>query len=163
MIRLLTNLLIDPNQYESIFKPNIKHALQTYKPNEKIIEAGKVYSCFYFIKHGKARVVIDEDANFANIKRGNIHTIVAELNKHEIFGEFSLFDNNSATADIIAVVDTEVIAIDNLTFLNFMKNNPALGYTITCEMLQQLFDRIRSLNKTVSHLVTYSAKQLKIK
>lgn len=161
MPSLLRNLITDSEQYETIFKPNIKHSVRTFKENEKILEAGKYYDCFYFIKHGRARVVVDEASEQSvSITAGQIHTIIAELAKNEIFGEFSLFDGEAATADIIAVTETEVVEIDNKSFREFIQKNPDLGFKLVSEMLQKLINRVRRLNKTVSHLVVYSSKLL---
>lgn len=147
MFGLLQNLIINPQ-----FKTEVKNHIILLETHQKIVEQGKVHLSFYLINKGKLRVIINPG------KQGSIHPSIAELGPGDIFGEFSLFDDGPANADVIAVTPSELVEIDKKSFLNYLEKNTEVGYLILTEMLKTLTKRLRNADKTILCLYTWGLK-----
>lgn len=133
---------------EANFKSSVKISYQSYKPNEKIMQAEITYPDFFVVSKGKVRVVLKNENS--EHKYGSI---VAELSEGELFGEFSLFDDQPSSAEVNAIVETQVIKIDKKSFLTFLEANPQVGYKVLHEMTHYLIRRLRDENKIISRFM----------
>ncbi len=153
MFDFLYKLLDDP-----AFKAKVKYNLRHFKTNEKILEQGKPHRCLYLIKSGKVRVIVR-----AAIKdESPIRPGIAELGENDVFGEFGLFDDHPASADIIAIDDSVLIEIDIKTFKTFLDANPEIGYQVLVSMLNKLASRLRRADKTIFTLYSWGMKAHKL-
>lgn len=136
---------------DSDFKTSVKHSSQAYKPNEKIMQSEVTYSDFFIVTKGRVRVVLKNENS--EHKYGSI---VAELSEGELFGEFSLFDDQPSSAEVNAIVETQVTKIDKKSFLAFLEANPQVGYKVLHEMTHYLIRRLRDENKIISRVVGHT-------
>lgn len=143
-------LLSDKFIFDSGFKSQVKYINKTFQPNEKIVTAGNSSPYFYFITKGSVRVIATQ-GHQKNADAIGRH-IVINVNKGEIFGEESLFDDVPSITDIEAITETEVVEIDNKSFLKFLESDKKIGFAIYSEILQKSFSRITQLNKTIFQL-----------
>lgn len=153
MFEILQELLED-----STFKSKVKYSSRQFKANEKILEQGKPHTSIYLIKAGKVRVVVHaEDIEASPMRPG-----IADLGVHDIFGEFGLFDNLPASADVMALEDSELVEIDITTLRTYLDNNPKIGYKLLDVMINTLVSRLRHADKTIFTLYSWGMKAHKL-
>lgn len=143
------------------FKDNVLYNIKKFHPNEKILEQGKKHSCVYLIKDGKVRIVVSGSSPVSagsSKKEPVVKPGVNELGSDDIFGEFGIFDDAPASADVVAITETELIEIDIESFKNFLQKNPEIGYEILFEMLKVLVKRLRHANITIVNLFSWGIK-----
>ena len=149
MGNVISSLFNDKLFYDQVFKSQVKHTISVVAAKEKIISQGDKHPFFCFIKSGSVQVVLNEKL----LDQYPIHTIVATLSQNDIFGEFRMFDDYPASADVITVKESEIVAIDVKSFRAFLDSDPQLGYKVFLEMLQVLVKRLHHSNDTVMHLM----------
>ena len=113
-----------------------------YPARSTIIYAGdKSDSLFYIIK-GSVTVIIEDD--------DGREMIMAYLNEGDFFGEMGLFDveAKSRTAWVKAKADCEVAEISYTKFLELVKDDPRLLYTI----FEQMSLRLRNTTQKAGDL-----------
>jgi CRP-like cAMP-binding protein len=99
----------------------------------------------------------------ADIRDKNaVHPGIADLGPNDIFGEFGLYDEEPANADVIAVTASELVQIDITTFRTFLKVNPQIGNTILEAMFKTLIKRLRHADETIIKLYIWGMKAHKI-
>lgn len=104
----------------------------------------------YLIKKGAVRILTSGG------KEKGLSSGLADLQKGESIGEFSLFDNHEATAKVVALLDCTLIKVDKDSLLTYFENNPDVGYKVLFEMLQTFSSRLREANKAVLQMVSWS-------
>ena len=150
MPSIIASLFNDPLLYEQVVKVHIKHETLTFPENEVILTQGDHYSNFFFIKRGSVKIVLNESL----ISGHPIHTIVSTLSENDIFGEFRLFDDYPASADVVTAVESEIVMIDVDSFRKFLDTDHHMGYKVFREMLNMLVIRLHRSNDTVMSLMT---------
>jgi len=151
----LINTLLDNES----FKSNVKFSIKKFKPNEKILEQGKDHSFFYLIKKGQVRIIVNSEIKEENL---SIHPGIVDLSENDIFGEFELFDDLPASADVVTVVESELVEIDIDSFRNYLENNSQIGYKLLFSILKILVSRLRRADKTIFNLFLWGIKVKKI-
>ena len=154
MFEILHTLL----QEDPVFKNNVKFITRQFKANDKILEQGQLHKSVYLIKSGKVRVVVHADIKESSPMRPGI----ADLGVHDVFGEFALFDNMPASADVIAVDDSELIEIDIPSLKTFLEKNPEIAYTFFVAMINTLVSRLRHADKSIFTLYSWGMKAHKL-
>src|SRR3990167_3515445 len=149
MFDMMESLLKD-----SAFQANVKFKELTFKANQKILEQGKEHVSMYLIKQGKVRVIVSADTKEESLVRPG----VAELNKNDVFGEFGLFEDLPASADVIAVEETTLIEIDIPSFRRYLENNPNIGYQVLVDLFKTLISRLRHANKSIFTIYSWGIK-----
>jgi CRP/FNR family transcriptional regulator, cyclic AMP receptor protein len=149
MKKLLKMLLGNP-----LFMSQIKHYSRIFNTHEKILQQGKVYNSFFFIKKGNVRVILHKKMD----TKIHIHPSIIDLGPEDIFGEFGLFDNLPASADVVALNQSELVEIDKASFIRFLEQNPKIGYNIMLYLLQSLTKRLRQADKTIINLYAWGVK-----
>ena len=149
MFDTLRSLLDNP-----AFKSQVTHATIKLEANQHLLRQGEKHSNIFIIISGKVRVAVSgmEDTS------KNVHPGITELGPENIFGEFSLFDDSPASADIITMSETELIKIDTQSFKVFLETNQEVGYKIFMEMLKALVGRLRQADKTILNLYAWGIK-----
>lgn len=146
----LISLFEDDNLYRKVFS-NVKHESKKFAPNTKILQQGRRHEYFCYIKSGQVRVVINEERHGKEI-----HTIISNLGPGDIFGEFIIFNQMPAGADIITTEPTEVICIEVKSFKKFLEQDPELGYRILFDFLSTIVTRLQSTNNAVLQVMGYA-------
>lgn len=151
MSNYLYAIIIDKIYTDIVFQTDVKFETVTYEPNEKILTKNVKYPFFCLLKTGAARVKIKEAESF-------VSTVIAEVKDHEVFGEFGIFDDNPASADVIATARTEIIQIDIASFLEYLQNNPMFCYTFSVRIIQNLFIMVKKGNQKITSLLNQNLK-----
>lgn len=144
MLNTLCKLLDDKN-----FKIQVKHTFKNITANEKILAEGIVHEYLYVIQKGKVRILVRGET------RDNpyIHPSIADLGPGDIFGEFTLYNDLPSSADIIAVTNSELIAIEKKSFRAFLESNTDIGYKVISEIFKLYVQRLLHSNKTIINLL----------
>lgn len=149
---IINSLLEDPE-----FVEKVHFLTRTYKANERIISQGEAHTGVFLIKSGTVRVTVTaefkEDPNDSTLRPG-----VADLGANDIFGEFGLFDDLPASADVKALTDAEILEIDIPSFKNFLDSHREIAYTIYLPIIKTLVKRLRSADKVIYKLYSWGTK-----
>jgi CRP-like cAMP-binding protein len=141
-----------------VFKKTV-HFKKVHCPaNHVIVKENEIHNEIFFIIRGGVRVS-SKGAVGDNklIKPG-----LSDLAAGDVFGEFCLFDDEPASATVIAVEDTDLYEVDSSTLKKFIHENPELGLPLLWEMASILVKRIRHSNKAVVDLLIWGLKVHKI-
>lgn len=149
MFEVLQSLVSD-----DLFKLHVKHTTRVFHSEEKILQQGKMHHSIYFIKSGAVKVSVS-----ANVEgKKPVHPGIIELSAGELFGEFGLFDDFPASADVIAISKCELIEIDISSFRKFLDENPQIGYKVLLEIMKTLVKRLRHADIAILNLFTWALK-----
>ncbi len=128
---------VKPSVLKSISK-NI--SIKKYKRNHVIICEGHVNEHFYIIKNGEVKV-------YRKNKSGQ-DVILALLHEGEFFGEMSILDENTASANVATMQSCEIFCIRDRQFLKMMHAVPQLAERLFYHLTQ----RIRSCDESIENL-----------
>ena len=126
-------LLASVPLFSKVDKPDIERMARSvvprsYKAGETIVKEGEQAVAFYIIASG--RVVV---------RKGE--TELNTLGPGECFGEMALLDGYPRATSVVALDDTELLAMTRWDFTAELRTNP----TIAVAMLPVLSKRIRQL------------------
>ncbi|MFT3745474.1 MAG: mechanosensitive ion channel family protein [Pyrinomonadaceae bacterium] len=110
---------------------------RVYAPGEAIVRAGQVGNSMFVIISGSVKVQITEN---------DYQKTVNTLAEDDFFGEMSLLTGEPRSANVIAIVETEVLRIDKNGLRPILEANPDLVSVIS-EMIEE---RKQSLVKQVT-------------
>ncbi len=106
-----------------------------YSAGDTIIKTNDKESRMYIIMNGNVQIIL---------KDGSDNVIVANLKKHDFFGEMSLFSNKPRSADAIAMTDVIVTYVESVQQLNqFLVANPPFA----AKMVHILAERLANTNE----------------
>lgn len=94
----------------------------------------------FIIKEGKVKIT--------RLSEEGKEVILSILGEGEFFGEMSLLDGESRSANVIALSDCEVFILKRDDFLNILKNTPQIAITL----LEELAHRIRKSDQQIEYL-----------
>lgn len=120
--RLSNVPVFDPLSEEEIAKLAKTLTKRVYAPGELIVRSGTEGSSMFVIDRGQVAIQIFD--NGTKIK-------VNELGESDFFGEMSLLTGEPRTADVIAMVETEVLQIRRSSLKPILEANPLLAQSIT--------------------------------
>lgn len=116
----------------------------TYGAGETILREGEITQLLMLIIDGKVKVLKKIDDN--NTK------LLAIIEKGEIFGEMSFFDDGVHNATIVAHSDTSLLVISKKDFDMLTEKHPKLMIKFLKRVIQMCSNRIRNLNEEVKQL-----------
>ncbi len=120
---------------------------KTYSSGEYFfLEDSEGEQCFFVI-HGSVKVT--------RLSKDGREVILAILNEGEFFGEMSLLDGDSRSANVIALEDTKVFTLNRKDFLNVIKEYPA----IAIELIKILGHRLRKSDRQITSLSLSDAEK----
>lgn len=152
------NILLDLIENNEAFKKAVKFKKMQYPANHIIVRENEIHNEIFLIIRGGVRVVSKGKlAEQKTIKPG-----LADMEAGDIFGEFCLFDDEPASASVVAADETEVYEIDSPSFKKFISEHPDVGLPILWQITSMLVRRIRHSNKTVVDLLIWGLKVHKI-
>jgi len=119
--RLSNVPVFDPLSEEEIAKLAKTLKQRVYAPGELIVRSGTEGSSMFVIDRGQVAIQIFD--NGSKIK-------VNELGESDFFGEMSLLTGEPRTADVVAMVETEVLQIRRSSLKPILEANPLLAQSI---------------------------------
>jgi CRP/FNR family cyclic AMP-dependent transcriptional regulator len=125
-----------------------------YRSQEFVLKQGERSGKLFLVLRGLVRVVgYVEVGPDSHVRPG-----VKDLGAGEIFGEISLFDQGVHKAGILAVAETDVVAIDGAALLALFDEHPELGYRFFRSLTVSLAQRLRSADQQIFHLLGWALK-----
>lgn len=127
-------------------KPNVlktisEHvSIKKYKRNQVIIQEGGENEHFYIIKKGEVKVY--------RKNKFNQDVVLALLQEGDFFGELSIFDENTASANVVTIQPSELLCIHDRQLLRMMKTIPRIAN----HMFYYMTQRIRSCDENIENL-----------
>ena len=107
-----------------------------------IFRAGDQGDAMYLIENGRVRIsVVDED---------NQEITLAELARGDFFGEMTIIDGKSRSADAVVLEDARFAVLSREDFLHFVDDNPI----VALEMLSAVFARLRRTDELLRSRVS---------
>lgn len=111
-----------------------------YKRGESLVEQGGRSNALYILLSGRARVV-SVDA------RGR-EVIIAVLHPGDHVGEMSLIDGEPHSASVVAEVQTDVLLLGRVAFLQSLPENASMAFSI----MRGLVKRLRRADSKIESL-----------
>lgn len=108
-------------------------ALRRGQAGERIIQEGAVQDRMFVILEGEAEVRVGG-------KR------IVTLPRQSLVGEIGFLDALPASADVILLRETVLIALDNAALTDVLEKHPRIGYTLMREIAGILAARLRATN-----------------
>jgi len=102
--------------------------------------------CF-FVAEGSVKVT--------RLSQDGKEVILAMLNKGEFFGEMSLLDGESRSANVIALEKTKVLTLNRKDFLSVLQDYPQ----IAIQLLKEMAHRLRKSDKQIASLSLSDAEK----
>jgi CRP/FNR family cyclic AMP-dependent transcriptional regulator len=143
--------LIEKNE---AFKKTVQVKKIHYPVNHIIVKEKEIHNELFLIIKGGVRIISKGGlSENKTIKPG-----LADMGAGDIFGEFCLFDDEPASASVVAVEETDLYEIDSSSLKKFIHANHELGLSITWYITSELVKRIRRSNKAVVDLLVWGLK-----
>ena len=102
--------------------------------------------CFFVLK-GSVKVT--------RLSKDGREVILAMLNEGDFFGEMSLLDGESRSANVIALEKTEVLTLDRRDFLDVVNDYPQIAVML----LKELAGRLRKSDRQIASLSLSDAEK----
>jgi CRP-like cAMP-binding protein len=124
---------------------------QLCRENETVFKEGAYGDALYVIVNGEIAIQ-------RQVKRGNRTSVtrLAALGPREYFAEMSIFDNESYSADAVAIKPTELLLIRQAPLVALIKHQPELALSL----LKVLSLRLRRANEQLAEKTQAKPKQL---
>ena len=114
--------------------------------NYIFLEASDGEQCF-FVLEGSVKVT--------RLSKDGREVILAMLNEGDFFGEMSLLDGESRSANVIALEKTEVLTLDRRDFLDVVNDYPQIAVML----LKELAGRLRKSDRQIASLSLSDAEK----
>jgi CRP-like cAMP-binding protein len=123
----------------------------TFDKTDTVIEKGQVGSALYIILKGQFEVdlplgVYVPQPTGSQIERRMSKVQLNTLNAGDCFGEYSLIDQQPASASVIATQAGELLKITKPAFDAVLQANDRIAKTVYHNILRILIGRLRKLN-----------------
>ena len=124
-----------------------KMVARKYDPGNYIfLEESDGEQCFFVVK-GSVKVT--------RLSKDGREVILAMLNQGDFFGEMSLLDGKSRSANVIALEKTEVLTLNRKDFLIVLHEYPK----IAIQLLKELASRLRKSDRQIASLSLSDAEK----
>ena len=124
-----------------------KMVARKYEPGNYIfLEESDGEQCFFVVK-GSVKVT--------RLSKDGREVILAMLNQGDFFGEMSLLDGKSRSANVIALEKTEVLTLNRKDFLIVLHEYPK----IAIQLLKELASRLRKSDRQIASLSLSDAEK----
>lgn len=110
--------------------------LQTVRAGEMAVRQGELGESMYVIINGRADVIV--------IGPDGQRRLVQHLGRGDIFGEMGLVRQQQRTADIVAVDDLELLAVDQRFLERLQRRYPRIAATVFLNLTRILSDKLES-------------------
>lgn len=114
--------------------------VRSYGKGDEIVHRSEEGDTFFSIVEGRVKVILadDEEKEY----------ILGVLRPKEFFGELALLDGEPRSATVVALEETEVMALQRDDFLKQIKNHPEL----CIKLMVVLGRRLRNANESIESL-----------
>ncbi len=112
-----------------------------FPKNSYLISKGDAASHVYLVLSGKFKIFVSD----LNGREATLNI----LHEGDTIGELAAISNDTASANVVALTDAEVISVKKSDFVQFLHKNP----NITWHLLEYLADRTKRLSDKVAGLV----------
>jgi len=113
---------------------------RTYKKGNIILFEEDPGDSLFIINEGRVKIT--------RLSEEGKEVILSILGEGEFFGEMSLLDGESRSANVIALSDSEVFILKREDFLKIIKSNPQIAISL----LEELARRIRKSDQQIEYL-----------
>lgn len=116
-------------------------SIQKFNKNNVILrETDKVGDTFYMINKGKVKITRSTD--------DGKEVVISVLGAGDFFGEMSILDGLSRSANVVSIDATEVLTLKGRDFLNILHKYPQINFNLT----KVLCSRIRKSDAQIKRL-----------
>ena len=99
--------------------------------------------------------VLEGSVKVTRLSKDGREVILAMLNEGDFFGEMSLLDGESRSANVIALEKTEVLTLNRKDFLDVVNDYPQ----IAVQLLKELAGRLRKSDRQIASLSLSDAEK----
>jgi len=114
-----------------------------YRDGEVVVKQGEKGDCMFVIQEGQLAILKEHE--------GRPPVRVAILDKGDIFGEMSLFEEEIRTATIQAIGEARVLTVDKKTFVRRVQEDPTLAFNLVRIMSQRVRNLIEETGERRTH------------
>jgi CRP-like cAMP-binding protein len=114
-----------------------------YRDGEVVARQGERGDCMLVIQEGQLAVFKEHE--------GRLPVRVAVLNKGDIFGEMSLFEQEIRSATVQSVGESRVLTVDKKTFIRRVQEDPTLAFNLVRIMSQSIRNLIEETGERRTH------------
>lgn len=101
-----------------------------FAAGETILKDGEMSEVMYVVMKGMAEVRLDKQ-------------VVFTAQAGDLLGEMGLVDHSPGSADVVAITDCRLVAIDKHRFLFLIQQTP----NFALEVMKVIADRLRAMNR----------------
>jgi small-conductance mechanosensitive channel/CRP-like cAMP-binding protein len=141
--------IFNPLSDEEIEKLANATTSRVYAPGEAIVRMGQEANSMFVILSGSVKVEIPD---------GDSQRVVGMLAENDFFGEMSLLTGEPRSANVIAIVETEVLRIDKNALYPIFAANPTVVETIS-EMIEERRQLLQSKSENEEEEESSSPKK----
>ena len=119
----------------------LAHArVETFRARQQIFLKGSPGLGLLAVLKGKVRISsVGPDGN---------QVVLNVIEEGQVFGEIALLDGKDRTADAVAMVECELLAIDRRDFVPFVRANPEVALrllSVVCERLRRTTEQVEDM------------------
>jgi hydrophobe/amphiphile efflux-3 (HAE3) family protein len=116
--------------------------LQTVPAGQAAVRQGELGEEMYVIINGRANVIVHGD--------DGRERLVHKLERGDVFGEMGLVRRQQRTADIVAVEDLELLAVDQRFLQRLQRRYPRIAATVFLNLTRILSDYVERTTKQMA-------------
>ena len=110
----------------------------TYAAGDTVFRQGDLGDRAYVVLEGNVDVVIEAESG---------ERAVAQIGKHQLFGEMALLANRPRTTTIRAASDTRLLALRQDVFVRLVEEDAATALGITRVLIDRLANTLQGVSK----------------
>jgi CRP-like cAMP-binding protein len=119
-----------------------------------LVEAGHRSGKIFILVSGHMRVLGEVEVG----EECRVRPGVKDLGPGEVIGEIALFDRGEHATTVVALDDSELIAIDGDALIDFCMNHPDIGCRLFLALAAQLAKRLRRADEQICKLLGWGLK-----
>jgi CRP-like cAMP-binding protein len=121
-------------------------SIEKYEPNCTLIHEGETRKWLYIIISGTVEVVLPQKSDFSKVKRAT-RIKLGRLGQGDCLGEYSVIDNNPASASVITLEESVMFKISKQNFEKIIALGDHTAKRIYLNMLIVLIKRSREADR----------------
>jgi ABC-type multidrug transport system fused ATPase/permease subunit len=113
----------------------------SYDANQTVFRQGDIGDKAYVVLEGVANVVLESDVG---------STVVAQINRHQVFGEMALLSSMPRTTSIRAKTPLSLLAINQDVFVRLVEENSDIAVGMTRILAERLASTLREYSRVAA-------------
>lgn len=122
------------------FLPSLR--ILNFKAGDQAIVQGKYSSALYIVTAGRFDVMRPDGVAVAHLDASDLNALY-EFQPGDCFGEYSLIDNEPASASVVAAVPSQAVQIPRRDFNSVLMSDYRIAKTVYQNLLLLLTARLR--------------------